>query len=96
MSILLPANITFKCVGRSLTGMQANIQPASDTLVTMQGEPVGKLFAVTFNDRYGALKDGDLIVNEADSSETYRIRGVKHLPGPKLIHSHCLAERGLA
>lgn len=60
----------------------------------MQGAPVGRLFTITFKDRYSALADGDLLVNEADATDTYRIRGVKHTLGPRLLHTHCLAERG--
>ena len=43
MSTNLITNSSFKCVAKSLTGLSANLQAASDNLVTMQGAPVGPL-----------------------------------------------------
>ena len=94
MSTRLPTNVSFKCVARSLTGLKALILPASDELVTMQGAPVGRLFNVTFDQTQSNLQDGDLLVNEVEATDTYRIRGVKHVKTPHLAHTHCLAERG--
>lgn len=94
MSTLLPTNVSFACTARSLTGLKANIQPASDELVTMQGAPIGRLFTVTFSDLHDDLADNDLIVNETDATDKYRIKGVKHVRSPRLAHTHALAERG--
>ncbi len=94
MSTRLPTNISFACTKKSLTGLPANLEAASNEQVTMMGAPVGRLFNITFKDRYSALADGDLLVNEADATDTYRIRGVKYTLGPRLLHTHCLAERG--
>ncbi len=94
MSTHLIPNASFKCAARSLTGISALILPASDELVTMQGAPIGRLFNVTFNEVISGLQDGDLIENEADATDQYRIRGVKHVRSPRLAHTHVLAERG--
>jgi hypothetical protein len=94
MTTRLPTNVSFTCVARALTGLNALILPASDELVTMQGAPVGRLFNVTFDQTQANLQDGDLLVNEADATDSYRIRGVKHVKTPRLAHTHALAERG--
>lgn len=92
--ITIAPNASFACTKKSLTGLSANIQPASDELVVMMGAPVGKLFGITFINPHTELSDGDLLTNEADATDTYRIKGIKQLTG-RLAHTHCLAERGL-
>lgn len=82
MSLNVPTNKTFSCATRSLTGLQALLLPASDELVTMQGIPVGQLFTIMFDDLHTELQDGDRIVSEEDSTETYHLRGVKHIQSP--------------
>lgn len=94
MSIPLTTNVSFKCTARSLSGLKALILPASDELVTMQGAPIGRLFNVTFDQVQSSLADNDLLVNEADATDSYRIKGVKHVNTPLMAHTHCLAERG--
>lgn len=95
MSLPLPTNASFACAAKSLTGLKALIMPASDELVTMQGAPIGRLFTVMFTDLIPELADKDLLVNEADATDTYKLRGVKHIQSPHAAHTHALAETGL-
>jgi hypothetical protein len=92
----LPTNVSFACAAKSLTGLAALVLPASDELVTMQGAPIGKLFTVAFNTTHAELEEGDKLTNEADATDAYRIKSVKQVGSPRLAHTHCFAEKGLA
>lgn len=96
MSTRLPTNIVFSCAKQGLTGIKALITPASPELTAIQGAPVGKLFDITFQLLAPTLVNGDLLTNEADPTESYRLRGVEHFATPPLAHTHALAEKGAA
>lgn len=90
----MPTNITFSCTMKGLTGLKALITPASPELTAIQGAPVGKLYDITFQLLQPNLAGKDLLTNEADPTDSYRIRGVEHFTTPHLAHTHTLAEKG--
>ena len=75
-----------------LDSLSCLVMPARPEIVAMQGIPAGKQFEIFFPEVYASIREGHEIVNDADSTERYRVIGTSHFDTPHGAHSEILAE----
>lgn len=91
----LRSNKTFSITRRgatnTLTNLNALCVPARPEILALQEVPAAKAFEVVFAGPYD-VREQDVLVNQNDASETFRVRSVaKHLT-PRLAHTEAIAE----
>ncbi len=90
----LPTNKSFSCKRRTtivLTDLNALCLPASDQIAAMQGAPANRLFEITF-DGVADIQEQDVLTNESDATESFRVKGIKKYLTPRLAHTYAIAE----
>ena len=85
-------SVTRGGTANTLTDLAAYLQPANQgTTILFQDIPAGELYSVIF-DGQPALKKGDLLVSETDSTETYLVRQVAKNYTPRLGHTSAVVQ----
>ena len=89
----LPDNVTFE-VSRNRSTVLSNVPalcvPARPEIVALYDVPAGKAYQVTFNGLFD-IKEQDLLINQADATETYRVTSVAQYETPRLAHTEAVA-----
>ena len=91
----LPINRTFdvKRGGTTvLTDLPALSLPASPEIVAFFEIPATKAYQVIFDGVF-AVKEQDILVNTADATETYQVRGVQTFDTVRLAHTEATVEK---
>ncbi len=78
-------SVTRGGVASTLTNLGAYTQPAGPNILAFLDFPASKAFQMIF-DGSPALKEQDLLVDEADPSQTYLVVGVSRYTTPRLAH----------
>ncbi len=78
-------SVTRGGVANTLTNLGAYLYPAGPNIVAFIDYPASKAFQVLF-DGSPALKEQDLLVDEADPTKTYLVTGVSRYTTPRLAH----------
>jgi len=73
-------SVTRGGVANTLTNLAAYVYPAGPTITAFIDIPASKAFSIIF-DGSPALKEQDILVDEADPTKTYLVMGVaRHIP----------------
>lgn len=78
-------SVTRGGVANTLMNLGAYLYPAGPNIVAFIDYPASKAFQVLF-DGSPALKEQDLLVDEADPAKTYLVTGVSRYTTPRLAH----------
>jgi hypothetical protein len=74
-----------------LTNLAAYVQPAGPNVLAFQDIPTSKAYQMVFDGK-PALKEQDVLVSEADDTETYLVVGVSKNFTPRLGHTSVVAQ----
>lgn len=96
MNYALPTNKLFKVRRKgvdvaALTNLAALCVPARPEVVAVRDVPAAKAFEITFADTFD-VREQDMLINQADVTETFRVRAVEKYLTPRLSHTYALAE----
>lgn len=92
----LPTNKTFK-VRRDggyppeLVNLNAMCLPLRDEIAAIREIPAAKVFGITFDGPVD-VREQDVLVNQLEADEEFRVRGIKKHKTPYLAHTYAIAE----
>lgn len=83
-------NVTRDGTANTLTNLAAYVQPASAEVVAFNDIPASKAFQLVFDGK-PAIREQDVLVSQADATETYLVVGVSKNFTPRLGHTSVTA-----
>ncbi len=75
----------------NLPGLKAFCAPIRDEIAGLQDAPAYKLFEIFFLEPVDVTEQ-DVLVNEADATDSFRVRGVKKYLTPRAPYTYATAE----
>jgi len=83
-------SVTRGGLSNTLTNLAAYVYPAGANITAFIDIPASKAFSIIF-DGSPALKEQDMLVDEADPTKTYLVMGVARHTTPRLAHTSVTA-----
>src|SRR5687767_14948550 len=83
-------NVTRNGTADTLINLAAYVQPASAEILAFNDIPASKAFQMVFDGK-PAIQEQDVLVSQADATETYLVAGVSKHFTPRLGHTSVTA-----